>query len=142
MPARTVAAPDPVPPVAPPPEVAQPVTGANSAPADTLPATATATATAEAPLVPPAVHPAWGSQPPTVYPAVSRRLGEQGEVVLRLYVLADGRIGDVVIQQSSGHPRLDRAAVEAARRWRLLPARRGDNAVALWHEWPVHFRLQ
>lgn len=91
--------------------------------------------------LPPTVNPAWGTRPPTVYPAVSRRLGEQGEVLLGLHVLADGRIGEVQVRRSSGHPRLDRAAIDAARRWRLLPASRSGQPVALWHEWVVAFRL-
>lgn len=91
--------------------------------------------------VPPTVNPAWGTRPPTVYPVVSRRLGEQGDVVLGLHVQADGRIAEVEVRSSSGHPRLDRAAIDAARRWRLLPARRDGQPVALWHEWVVAFRL-
>ena len=63
------------------------------------------------------------TQPP--YPPTSRRLQEQGVVTLELQVLADGSVGGVRIQASSGHPRLDRAAAqEASQRWRFLPATR------------------
>jgi hypothetical protein len=34
----------------------------------------------------------------------------------------------------------ERAAVEAARRYRFKPARDGDRAVAAWVNWPVHVR--
>lgn len=110
------------------------------------PASSVAASTAEPsradPLVLPRIDPASGSAPSVRYPPVSRRLGEQGEVLLRLHVREDGRIGDVQVLRSSGHPRLDRAAADAARRWRLLPASRDGVPVALWHEWPVSFRLE
>ncbi|MFP5382883.1 MAG: energy transducer TonB [Gammaproteobacteria bacterium] len=128
---------------APGPAVTEPVptVPAEGGPAPSLAAAAPAEDAALPDTLPPTVNPAWGSRPPTVYPAVSRRLGEQGEVVLGLHVLADGRIGEVEVRRSSGHPRLDRAAIDAARRWRLLPASRGGQPVALWHEWVVVFRL-
>ena len=55
--------------------------------------------------------------------------------------LADGRIGDVAVEHSAGHPDLDQAAMEAVRRWRFEPARRGADAVAMWVLLPVEFRL-
>ena len=42
---------------------------------------------------------------------------------------------------SAGHPDLDQAAMEAVRRWRFEPARRGADAVAMWVLLPVEFRL-
>lgn len=77
------------------------------------------------------------------YPAVSRRLGEEGVVTLQLYVLADGRVGEARVQKSSGFPRLDEAAVrEAKRSWRFLPAKRGSEAIAAWMSINVRFELQ
>ena len=61
--------------------------------------------------------------------------------MLRVHVLADGRIGDVLVEHSAGHPDLDQAAMEAVRRWRFEPARRGADAVAMWVLLPVEFRL-
>jgi protein TonB len=57
-------------------------------------------------------------------------------------VLADGRVGEVMIERSAGHPDLDRAAADAVRRWRFEPARRGTEAVPMWLELPVEFRLR
>lgn len=77
------------------------------------------------------------------YPPSSRRAGEQGKVELMLYVLADGRIGEARVARSSGHRRLDDAAVkEALRAWRLLPQREDGVAVAAWHRIAVTFRLE
>jgi periplasmic protein TonB len=76
------------------------------------------------------------------YPAASIRLEEEGVVELAIYVLRDGRIAEVKVSQSSGYPRLDRAAVEEARRqWRLQPATRGVEAIDAWGSFRVVFRL-
>ena len=76
------------------------------------------------------------------YPPPSIRLEEEGVVELAIYVLRDGRIADVKVSQSSGRPRLDRAAVEEARRhWRLQPATRGGEAIDAWGSFRVVFRL-
>ncbi len=79
--------------------------------------------------------------PAPAYPALARRLGEQGRVLLRVYVLADGTAGQVEIRESSGHERLDRAAREAVARWRFVPARQGERPVAAWVLVPISFNL-
>jgi periplasmic protein TonB len=86
-------------------------------------------------------RPQGGYQVRPAYPSAPRRLGIQGTTMLRVHVLADGRIGDVLVDRSAGHPDLDRAAMEAVRRWRFEPARRGADAVAMWVLLPVEFRL-
>ena len=86
-------------------------------------------------------RPQGGYQVRPAYPSAPRRLGIQGTTVLRVHVLADGRIGDVLVERSAGHPDLDQAATEAVRRWRFDPARRGEEPVAMWVLLPVEFRL-
>jgi protein TonB len=80
--------------------------------------------------------------PKPVYPSASRRLGEQGRVLLRVFVSADGQAERVEIRTSSGFPRLDQAAEDAVARWRFVPARRGDQAVAAWVQVPITFQLE
>jgi protein TonB len=80
--------------------------------------------------------------PPPAYPPISRRLGEEGRVVLRAHVLPDGRADNVEIRQSSGSPRLDAAALDTVRRWRFVPARQGSEAIASWVLVPIAFRLE
>lgn len=56
------------------------------------------------------------------YPPVSRRLGEQGTVVLEVMVDASGRAVEAKIVQSSGFARLDDAAVAGVKeRYRFAP---------------------
>ena len=80
--------------------------------------------------------------PPPAYPAMSRRVGEQGRVVLRVLVNPKGRAEDVEIRSSSGHFRLDEVARDTVRRWRFVPAKRGDQPVPAWVLIPISFRLE
>jgi len=80
--------------------------------------------------------------PKPVYPALSRRMGEEGRVVLRVQVRADGGAGEVRLHASSGSPRLDQAALDTVRRWRFVPARQGDEAIAAWVLVPIVFSLK
>lgn len=75
------------------------------------------------------------------YPSQEIRLGHEGTVTLSLYVLADGRVGEVKIAQSSGYPRLDESALREAKRWRFQPGTRDGVAAAMWKQMPVTFRL-
>jgi len=76
------------------------------------------------------------------YPESARRQGIEGTALLRFQVLTDGRVGEVMVERSAGHPDLDLAAVEAIKRWRFEPARRDHRAVAAWAVLPVEFRLK
>jgi len=87
-------------------------------------------------------RPTGGYQVRPSYPSSARRLGVQGTTLLRVHVLDDGRVGDVDVEQSAGHPDLDSAATDAVRRWRFEPARRGTQPVAMWVRLPVEFRLK
>ena len=80
--------------------------------------------------------------PKPVYPHASRRLGEQGKVLLRVYVSAAGLAEKVEIKLSSSFARLDQAAEEAVSHWRFVPARRGDQAIAAWVQVPITFQLE
>ena len=103
---------------------------------------ATPPAPAALPISSPRFDAAYLSNPAPVYPALSRRLGEEGKVVLRALVEPEGRSGQIEIRSSSGSPRLDQAAVEAVRRWKFIPARRGDETVAAWVLIPIVFNLR
>ncbi len=80
--------------------------------------------------------------PPPTYPPLSRRLGEEGKVVLRVQVSAAGVAGQVEIKTSSGSARLDEAAQRTVRHWKFVPAKRGGTPVESWVLVPIHFRLE
>ncbi|MGY0504531.1 energy transducer TonB [Luteimonas sp. e5] len=62
------------------------------------------------------------SQPAPKYPRSALRAGIGGSVQLQIDVGPDGVPTSVSIVQGSGNRELDRAAIEAARRWRFRPA--------------------
>jgi protein TonB len=76
------------------------------------------------------------------YPRSARDRQVEGTTLLGVFVAADGRVTDVVVKESAGHPDLDRAAADAVRRWRFEPARRGTQAVAEEVELPFRWRLE
>jgi len=80
--------------------------------------------------------------PKPAYPAISRRLGEQGRVLLRVHVGNDGGAGDEQLHTSSGSPRLDQSALDTVRRWRFVPAKLGREPVAAWVLVPIAFTLK
>ena len=76
------------------------------------------------------------------YPSGSIRLEETGVVELELFIGVDGRVRDARVLRSSGHPRLDRAAVaEAMRAWRLKPATLDGEPIEGRYRIKVTFRL-
>lgn len=79
---------------------------------------------------------------PAHYPPLSREREEEGVVVVRALVGANGFAGRVMVWKSSGYPRLDEAARKAVRKWNFMPARRGGRAAAAWVQIPVAFRIE
>lgn len=79
---------------------------------------------------------------PPAYPSFSIRLNEQGRVVLRVELDAEGRISDVSFKSRSGSVRLDEAAVAAVKTWRCRPAIREGLAVPAVALQPFDFILE
>ncbi|TAK89929.1 MAG: TonB family protein [Burkholderiaceae bacterium] len=88
---------------------------------------------------PPRFDAAYLHNPPPNYPSISLNRGETGLTLLHVYVAANGTPSQITIKQSSGYARLDQAAVEAVWRWKFIPARQGDEAVAGWVNVPINF---
>lgn len=80
--------------------------------------------------------------PKPVYPPASKRLGEQGKVMVRVLIGVDGTAQDAQVSQSSGYERLDRAALETVRKWRYVPGKRGGVPEAMWFVVPINFVLE
>ncbi|WP_211871544.1 energy transducer TonB, partial [Neoroseomonas terrae] len=91
-------------------------------------------------VVPPSSDAGVRNNPPD-YPEDARRRGQEGVVRLALRVNAEGLVTNAAVEESSGVPSLDRAAMEAARRWRFRPAMRAGMPVAATLTTAVHFRL-
>jgi len=80
--------------------------------------------------------------PAPAYPAQSRRLKEEGTVLLLVRVSAEGTPLSVEVRNSSGFERLDEAGLQAVRQWRFVPAKRGSENVAASVLVPIQFKRQ
>ncbi len=150
----------PLPPSPQPLAIADPIPAPNApivtpaAPAPLPPVSApVAAAPSLAPATPPAAPPALPapkielprsdvdhlSNPVPPYPPVSKRLGEEGTAVVRIYVGADGLPQKAELLTSSGFERLDAAAVAAVMKWRFKPGTRGGVGEAMWVSQPIPF---
>lgn len=143
---RVVHRPTPLPPIDKPSPIAAP------APAPTPPAPAAppkAAAPAPAPTPAPAIDPnvpknvrhLTCSGTPPDYPAMSRRRGETGTVVIQFIVGTDGAVESATVKKSSGFPRLDDAARAAALASPCTPYMEGGQAVKAITERPYNFSL-
>ena len=146
----------PVQPQAQPLAIADPTPSPNAptgsvTPALALPSTpapvATAPAAPAAPPAPPAVqlpssNADYLQNPKPAYPPLSKRLGEQGKVIVRVLIGADGIPQKAELRQSSGFERLDQAALNTVLKWRYLPGKRSGVAEEMWFNVPINFVLE
>ena len=111
-------------------------TSSTSGAASTRPALASPAA-----VVLPASDADYLHNPPPAYPRMSRRMGEQGTVLLRVFISTEGRAEKAEIRTSSGYARLDEAALETVQRWRYVPGKRAGQPEAMWFNVPIRFVL-
>ncbi|WP_082708898.1 energy transducer TonB [Thiobacillus denitrificans] len=134
IPQPVIEAPEPTPAPEPVPDVLPPPTPVAEAPKP-------------APPLPPAPSPPrpadYLNNPKPPYPALSKRLGEEGTVRLNILVNLDGSVARLELARSSGYPRLDRSAMETVQSsWKFEPARQGGRPVAAWVIVPIQFTLR
>jgi protein TonB len=105
-----------------------------------------------APPLPPAAAPAapkqvqlsdtdWLREPAPAYPLASKRLGEQGVVILRVLFDAQGVPRQWQVHQGSGTARLDQAALASAPAARVKPRRENGVPAEFWSLVRVDFEL-
>jgi len=99
-------------------------------------------AAASAEVIAPRFDADYLNNPKPGYPMMSKRLGEEGQVLLRVLVSSQGSAEQVQLLRSSGFPRLDEAAQEAVAKWRFVPAKVGSVATTAWVQVPVSFQLR
>jgi protein TonB len=80
--------------------------------------------------------------PKPAYPSISRKLREQGKVVVDVLIGADGSAQQAKLKSSSGFDRLDAAALATVQRWRYVPGKKGGVATAMWFSVPINFVLE
>jgi len=80
--------------------------------------------------------------PKPPYPPMSKRLNEQGSVIMRVLIGADGMPQKAEIRKSSGFDRLDQSAATTVMKWRYVAGRRAGVAEAMWFNVPINFVLE
>lgn len=139
----------PPPPFVPPPEIIietpPPPPAASTAITNVTPVRPPVAAPPAPPHVPVTVEPhielAASHQPE--YPPVSRRLGEQGTVILQVLVDPSGRATDAKVVQSSGYPRLDQAALDGVKsNYRFAPGTVDGKPQPMWYTFKFTWKLE
>ncbi len=82
------------------------------------------------------------SVPEPFYPNLSRRMGEEGKTLVRLFINESGAVEKVALAQSSGIHRLDQAALEAGMKVRCKPFIEFGKAIKVTAIQPYIFRLE
>lgn len=153
-PATRKAAPRPVTPVAPQLLAAPDTTPSPNAPigvaapqAVAAPIGAAVTTEAAPPPVParlelPSTDADYLNNPRPAYPPLSKRMGEQGKVVVRVLIGTDGLPQKAEVRTSSGFERLDQAALSTVMKWRYVPGKRAGVPEAMWFNVPINFVLE
>lgn len=101
-----------------------------------------AAAPAPAPVQQPSSDAAYLRNPSPPYPPLSKRLNEQGKVVIRVLIGVDGSAKKGEIAKSSGFDRLDQTALSTVLKWRYVPGQRGGTPEEMWFNVPINFVLE
>lgn len=75
------------------------------------------------------------------YPLELQRARVEGAVELAIFIDEEGRVSNVRVEDSSGWPRMDEAALQLAQRMEFLPALVRDKLVGVWVHQRVCFLL-
>ncbi len=89
----------------------------------------------------PGLLPVYATNPRPVYPAVARRKGWTGKVLLLVQVDKNGKVCQLSVDKGSGYSVLDRAALRAVRRWRFVPPGNAGREMVSEVVIPIDFRL-
>lgn len=82
------------------------------------------------------------NNPKPPYPLMSRRLNEEGKVVLNVCVSLSGLVENLKLEKTSGHQRLDDIAIETVKKWKFIPAKIQDRDINACYLLPVQFILR
>jgi len=86
-------------------------------------------------------YPDYKINPKPRYPMIARRKGYEGVVLVRVWVLDNGRVGKVELEKSSSYKVLDDSALEAVKEWVFVPGKKGGVPISSWVTVPIKFQL-
>ena len=87
-------------------------------------------------------YPNYNLNPKPKYPRAARKRGYEGEVKLKVFVLADGRVGEIEVIRPSGYQILDESALEAVKDWVFIPGKENGKEISSWVTVPITFQLK
>ena len=93
------------------------------------------------PITPPSADLLELRNPKPHYPISSRENGEEGAVMLYACVSNHGKVERLDLAQSSGHPALDRSALNTVRHWSFRPAQESGKSIPMCYRLPIRFLL-
>lgn len=120
------------------PQPPAPPLAAAAAPAPYVPPTPSAPARLELP----STNADYLQNPAPPYPPLSKRLGEQGKVLVRVQINPGGTAQQAEIARSSGFDRLDQTALQTVLKWRYVPGKRNGVPETMWFNVPINFVLE
>jgi TonB family protein len=82
------------------------------------------------------------NNPAPEYPKESKKLGEQGKVILKILVNKLGLPQKIEIVKSSGFIRLDESAFKSVEKWTFIPGRRNGVVEDMWVQIPIQYTLE
>lgn len=92
-------------------------------------------------ITPPSADAFMSRNPKPPYPISSRENGEQGVVMLYACITDHGKVERLDLAQSSGHPALDRSALNTVRHWSFRPAQESGKSIPMCYRLPIRFLL-
>jgi protein TonB len=93
------------------------------------------------PITPPSADLLELRNPKPPYPISSRENGEEGAVMLYACISDHGKVERLDLAQSSGHPALDRSALNTVRHWSFRPAQESGKSIPMCYRLPIRFLL-
>lgn len=77
------------------------------------------------------------------YPDMAKQTGLEGMVVVRILVLKDGTVKDVIVVRPSGtNSGFEEAAIAACKQWIFKPAIQNQKPVSVWVNYPIKFSIK
>lgn len=92
--------------------------------------------------VPPSSKVTYLYNPRPDYPMLAKRRGQEGKVILKVKVSRSGQAENVQVNQSSGYPMLDEAALKTVQQWGFAPATQAGQAIEAWIHVPIVFQIK
>jgi TonB family protein len=75
------------------------------------------------------------------YPSFSKRAGEEGTAICRIFFGKDGTVTETILLKSAGYSRLDRATLEVCKRIQIKPFIVNNEPTLIRTDYSIRFKL-